>query len=95
VGCCSHEWAGTFSARGIHHLRAPSPYGGLMARPKLYDEDRVTTAVRLPASLHRELQSAADERDVSVNFLVIKALRRYMQQLPRGDEIEEPVANLA
>ena len=38
-----------------------------MARPRVYDEARVSTAIRLPASLHGQLQRAAVERDVSVN----------------------------
>ena len=57
-----------------------------MARPRVYDERRVTTAIRIPESLHEKLQSAAAERDVSVNFLVIKALDDYLARLVPAEE---------
>jgi hypothetical protein len=58
-----------------------------MSRPKVYEEPRVATAIRLPTSLHGELQSAATERDVSVNFLVTRAVSAYLAQLaPAGGE---------
>jgi hypothetical protein len=53
-----------------------------MSRPKIYDEPRVATAIRLPTSLHGELQTAATERDVSVNFLVTRAVSAFLAQLP-------------
>jgi hypothetical protein len=53
-----------------------------MSRPKIYTEPRVATAVRLPSSLHGELQTAATERDVSVNYLVTRAVSAYLAQLP-------------
>lgn len=53
-----------------------------MARPKLYAEQRVATAVRLPVTLRSELQAAAEERDVSVNLLVNRAIREYLARLP-------------
>jgi len=53
-----------------------------MARPRIYDEPRVATAIRLPASLRDELQAAAAERDVSVNFLVTRAVVEYLRRLP-------------
>ena len=53
-----------------------------MSRPKVYDEPRVATAIRLPTSLHGELQTAATERDVSVNFLVTRAVTAFLAQLP-------------
>ena len=43
-----------------------------MPRPRICDEPRVVTAVRLPASLRQELDRAAAERAVSVNFLVTR-----------------------
>jgi hypothetical protein len=59
-----------------------------MSRPKIYEEPRVATAIRLPTSLHGELQSAATERDVSVNFLVTRAVSAFLAQLPPvGDEL--------
>jgi hypothetical protein len=56
-----------------------------MSRPKVYDEPRVATAIRLPTSLHEELQSAATQRDVSVNFLVTRAVTTFLAQLPPVD----------
>jgi hypothetical protein len=56
-----------------------------MSRPKVYDEPRVATAIRLPSSLHEELQSAASERDVSVNFLVTRAVSTFLAQLPPAE----------
>lgn len=46
----------------------------------------MTTAIRIPESLHEKLQSAAAERDVSVNFLVIKALDDYLARLVPAEE---------
>ena len=53
-----------------------------MSRPKVYDEPRVATAIRLPTSLHEELQAVASERDVSVNFLVTRAVSTFLAELP-------------
>ncbi len=59
-----------------------------MSRPKVYEEHRVATAVRLPVSLHGELQSAASVRDVSVNLLITRAVSAYLAQLaPTEDEV--------
>ena len=52
-----------------------------MSRPKLYTESRVTTAVRLPASLRRQLDDEAAARDVSRNYLVVRALSDYLARL--------------
>lgn len=57
-----------------------------MARPRLYEENRVTTAVRLPEALHQRLQEAARQRDVSVNLLVVKAIERHLDQLVPLDQ---------
>lgn len=57
----------------------------MMGRPRLYEERRIATAVRLPASLHEELKKAASCRDVSVNFLVSRAVADYLQRLPSAE----------
>lgn len=49
---------------------------------------RVSTAIRLPADLHAELQGCAEERDVSVNFLVTRAVEHYLRQLPPADPLQ-------
>jgi predicted transcriptional regulator len=56
-----------------------------MARPRVSDERRVATAVRLPESVHRRLRTAARERDVSANLLVTKAVEDYLERLPSAD----------
>ncbi len=61
-----------------------------MGRPRMYDEPRVATAIRLPSSLRDELQAAAIERDVSVNFLVTRAVAAYLRQLPYPDLVKPP-----
>jgi hypothetical protein len=38
-----------------------------MGRPRIYDEPRVATAIRLPATLHEELRAAAVERGEPVS----------------------------
>ncbi len=58
-----------------------------MSRPRVYDEPRIATAIRLPVSLRDELQAAATERDVSVNFLVTRAVSEYLRRLPPTGEL--------
>jgi len=57
-----------------------------MARPKTYTEARVATAVRIPVSVHRRLQQAATDRDVSANLLVTRALTEFLDRLPSASE---------
>jgi predicted HicB family RNase H-like nuclease len=52
-----------------------------MARPRVYEERRVTTAVRLPESMHDTLGKTARERDVSVNYLIVRAVEQYLGSL--------------
>lgn len=54
-----------------------------MPRPRVYDEQRVTTAVRLPESIHDRLREEAHERDVSVNFLINRAVDQYLSTLTK------------
>jgi predicted HicB family RNase H-like nuclease len=42
----------------------------------------------LPTELHDRLRCAADERHVSVNFLIVKALEDYLDRLIPIDEVE-------
>ena len=53
-----------------------------MARPRTYSEPRIPTAVRLPESIHRRLHAVAEERAVSANLLVTKAVEEYLARLP-------------
>lgn len=47
---------------------------------------RTTTAIRFPRELHDALAAAAAERDLSINYLVVQAVKDY---LPRLIPIEE------
>lgn len=58
-----------------------------MARPKVHHEDRVTTAFRLPTELHARLTRAAAERDLSANFLAVKALEEFLDNLVPAEEL--------
>lgn len=49
-------------------------------------EHRTATAIRFPPELHAALTKAAAERDVSVNWLVVKAVADF---LPRLLPVEE------
>lgn len=51
-------------------------------------DSRVATAVRLPVELHAQLQDCADQRDVSVNFLVTRAVQHYLSRLRPVDPLE-------
>ncbi len=53
-----------------------------MGRPRVCDEPRIATAVRLPESLHQRLHDAATDRDVSVNLLVNRAVEDFLDRLP-------------
>ena len=61
-----------------------------MGRPRVSDEKRIATAVRLPESLHRRLQLAASDRDVSANLLITKAVDEYLERLPSADQLLAP-----
>jgi predicted HicB family RNase H-like nuclease len=54
-----------------------------MARPRIYDGPRVTTAVRLTPEMRDELHKAAGAAGVSVNQLVVSTLSDYLGNLPR------------
>ena len=53
-----------------------------MARPRLYDEPRIATAIRLPSDLHERLRLEALRRQVSANLLVERAIAGYLDRLP-------------
>ena len=54
-----------------------------MARPREY-KPRSMQSVRFPAELHAQLVQAADERDLSINFLVTAAVRDFLERLEPG-----------
>jgi hypothetical protein len=53
----------------------------IRGRPKQYLEERVTTAIRVPLSLHERLQQEADSRDTSINHLIVRATAYYLDHL--------------
>lgn len=72
----------------IHHSRAPASYRHLMASKQAKDT-RVATAIRVPKDLHTELQKQADARDVSVNFLIVRAINDFLDRLPTPEQLQE------
>lgn len=70
----------------IHHLRARSTYGQRMATNG--SNRRVATAVRFPEDLHSRLQEHAEMRDVSVNWLVTRAVEQFLEGLPSREQVE-------
>lgn len=52
------------------------------------DEKIVHTAVRLPPALKQRLEEAANERYVSQNFLIVKAVEMFVDRLIPPDEIQ-------
>lgn len=62
-----------------------------MSRPS--KGERVLTALRLPADLHERLRLTAEERDTSINHLLIRAACYYLDNClaPLGfDEDNDP-----
>lgn len=49
---------------------------------------RIATAVRLPEDLHGRLQEHAEMRDVSVNWLVTRAVEQFLDGLPSREQVE-------
>lgn len=47
---------------------------------------RTATAIRFPEELHNELVRAAEERDLSINYLVVRAVEDYLPRLIPADE---------
>lgn len=55
-------------------------------RPRRYD-NRTGTGVRFPDDLHARLVAAAAERDLSVNWLVCRAVEQFLDRLLPLDQI--------
>lgn len=49
-------------------------------RPRKYTEERVVTAMRLPKELVRDLKITALVKDTTVNDIVIRAARDYLDR---------------
>lgn len=50
------------------------------------EKARTTTAIRFPDELHEQLKTAAEDRDLSINFLVVKAVEEFLERLIPADE---------
>lgn len=55
------------------------------ARPRI---ERTNTAVRFPPAVHERLQEAADERGLTMNYLVVKAVEEFLDHLIPADELK-------
>lgn len=59
-----------------------------MSRPKRYEEERVNLGVRMPAALHVRLIAAAAERELSANWLMVRAIEKFLDELIPAGEIK-------
>lgn len=50
-------------------------------------KQRTATAIRFPDDLHEQLVRAAEDRDLSVNYLVVKAVQDYLPRLIPAEEL--------
>jgi predicted HicB family RNase H-like nuclease len=48
---------------------------------------KTATAIRFPEPVHERLRVAAGERDLSINFLVVKAVEDFLDRLIPADEL--------
>lgn len=51
-----------------------------MARPRQHGE-RIVTAIRIPVDLHARLVEVCDERDITINGLMVKATQHYLDNV--------------
>jgi predicted HicB family RNase H-like nuclease len=56
-----------------------------MSRPDRHK--RTATAVRFDPDVHQRLTAAAEERDLSMNWLVNRAVREFLEHLIPDDEL--------
>ena len=60
-----------------------------MARPKkVQTENFVTVSVRLPESLHKEIQERAANEDRSMNWMISALLRQALDALKKENKPE-------
>lgn len=51
-------------------------------------KQRTTTAIRFPPDVHEQLAAEAEARDLSVNFLVVKAVEQFLANLIPVEEMK-------
>lgn len=44
-------------------------------------QERSATAIRFPAEMHERLRHASDEHGLPVNYLVVKAVEEFLENL--------------
>ena len=49
--------------------------------------DRSATAIRFPQNVHDELRTAAEEYELTVNWLVVQAVREFLANRVPADEM--------
>jgi predicted HicB family RNase H-like nuclease len=50
-------------------------------------KQRTATAIRFPEDMHEQLRVAAEERGLSINYLVVKAVEDFLQRLIPAEEL--------
>jgi len=50
-------------------------------------KEHTATAIRFPPDLHDRLRVAADEHDLSVNWMVVKAVQEFLDLLVPPEEV--------
>lgn len=50
--------------------------------------DISATAIRFPTELHEQLRIAAEERHLSINYLVVTAVEDFISRLIPADELK-------
>jgi len=58
-----------------------------MGRPREYPK-RSSTGIRMNPELHARLRKACEERDVTMNWLVCRAIEFYLDRLIPVEEIK-------
>jgi predicted transcriptional regulator len=61
-----------------------------VARPRIYDHPRVTTAVRLSPELRDRLRQVATAEGRSINQLVVQAVSDYLRRAGRAHNGQGP-----
>lgn len=58
-----------------------------MSNPQRRTRPTTATAIRFPPELHEALRQAADDRDLSINYLVVKAVEDFLPRLIPASEL--------
>jgi predicted HicB family RNase H-like nuclease len=50
-------------------------------------KQRTATAIRFPEQIHEQLRVSAEERGLSINYLVVKAVEDFLERLIPANEL--------